>query len=380
MTNVDQSSRIDGFDFARAIAMFGMITVNFRLYITNVPGPDWLEAAAGQIDGRAAALFVFLAGIGISLLSARSRESGNSVAIRQDRITVLKRALFLFIGGLAFRQIWEIDILHFYGVYLALAAIMLTASNRTLALVGAAASVAFICFYYVLPVQFGIPFWDTTNALTPRDIAIDLFFQGYHPVTPWLLFLAAGMIVGRLDINDTGVRKRLFWWGLSLALLAEALSFAFVGIGLLKIALDIAPALDIELLADGFGTDAYPPMPLYLAVGTGWAMAITAACLAAGSRFGGRWWFMPFVFAGQLALTAYILHGTIGIWAIEWLGLGAKHNLLWTLGYSVVFYAFIILFATLWRRWIARGPVETVMRWLTRNWKSEIAPLDRKQD
>lgn len=368
------SSRIEGFDFARAIAIFGMVTVNFRVVLADSHGPEWLNRLADQVDGRAAALFVFLAGLGISLLSSRSRASGDPVAIRDDRMTLWKRALFLFVVGLCFRRIWEYDILHFYGVYLCIAALLLTASSRTLAFCAFLAAAVFPLLYYVLPGQFGIPFWDTTNGLTPRDIAIDIFFQGYHPLAPWLAFLFAGMIVGRLDLGDRALRRRLLIGGVAAALAAEAIAFALLGTGLLKPLTTIAPGVDIEAVADGFGTDPYPPMPLFAVVGTGWAMAVTALCLSAGERFAGRAGFTPFVHAGQLALTVYIVHGSVAIWALDWAGLGGRHSVAWTLGYAVVFYAVIVLLATLWRRRFARGPVETIMRWITRNRKSEIVP------
>ena len=368
------AGRIAGFDLARAIAIFGMVTVNFRVVLADSDGPEWLERLADQIDGRAAALFVFLAGLGISLLSAHSRASGEAAAIRADRLTLLKRALFLFIIGLAFRRIWEFDILHFYGVYLFLAALVLTVSNRMLIALGVVAAAIFPALYLVLPAQFGIPFWDTTAALTARDIAIDVFFQGYHPLFPWLAFLFAGMIIGRLDVGDRHIRRLMLWGGIALALAAEAIAFALLGIGLLKTLLNIAPAIAIEPVADNFGTEPYPPMPLFVAVGIGWAMAVSSLCLSAGERWNGKVWLTPFIHAGQLALTVYIVHGSIAIWALDWIGLGGQHSTAWTLGYAVLFYAVIVLLATLWRRRFARGPIETVMRRLTGSRKSEILP------
>lgn len=287
------SGRIDGFDLARAIAIFGMVTVNFRAALASGETPRWLYLLAEQVNGRAAALFVFLAGVGIALLSARSRASGDRAAIRADRLSLFKRALFLFATGLGFRQLWEFDILHFYGVYLLAAALLLTAPSRVLAALGIALAALFPVLYYMVPSYLGIPFWDTTSAFTVRDIAIDLFFQGYHPVAPWLAFLLAGMIVGRLDLADRAVRRRLLVGGVALALIAEAISAGLLELGWLKAAFDIAPAAIVEAAAEAFATDAYPPMPLFVAVGLGWAAAAIALCLSIGERFAGRAWLTP---------------------------------------------------------------------------------------
>jgi len=320
---------------------------------------------AEQVDGRAAALFVFLAGVGVSLLTRRSRESGEAAAIRSDRWLLWRRALFLFVVGLAFRQFWEFDILHFYGVYLFAAAFMIVAPSRLLLGLAALLGLVFPILYYVLPARFGIPFWGTNQGLAPGDLAIDIFFQGYHPFAPWFGFLALGMVVGRLDLGDARLRRRLLVGGLLSVLVAEALAQALLGLGGLKLAFSFAPMATVELAADSFGTDPYPPMPLYVAAGAGWALAMTMICLAAAGRWGTRAWLTPLIHAGQLALSVYVFHGTVGAWAPGWLGYEEPLSLGWVLAYCVIFYAATVMLATLWRRRFARGPLESAMRWMT---------------
>lgn len=368
-------SRIQGFDIARALAIFGMITVNYRsTFPIDRAGPDWLEWAAGQVNGRAAALFVFLAGIGIALLSRRSRASGEKADIRADRMNLLRRAAFLLVIGYWFRGLWEYDILHFYGVYLAIAAAILTVSSRGLIVFALIATVIFPFLYYILPEQLGIDFWATTNAFTPRDIAIDLFFQGYHPVMPWVAFMIVGMAIGRLELTDGAVRRRLFIGGVSLALAAEAIGYVFLNMGLFKLFEAPFPMLDLEEASVALDSAPYPPMPLFVAVGLGWGMAIVSLCLSFGERFAGRWWIMPLVHTGQLALTIYIVHGTIGVWAVEWFGVKPDRTLGWVIGYSALLYAILIVLATLLRRRYDRGPFEAIMRRLTDSWTSEMNP------
>ena len=65
---VDDQTRVIGVDVARAAAVFGMVVVNFKtVMVVESAGPDWLVWMTGLLDGRAAATFVVLAGVGISL-------------------------------------------------------------------------------------------------------------------------------------------------------------------------------------------------------------------------------------------------------------------------------------------------------------------------
>ncbi len=360
-----QSSRILGLDLARALAIFGMLTVNFRARLTQEELPELLLRLAEQVDGRAAALFVFLAGMGVALLTGKARRSGDPAALRADRYLLMRRALFLFVIGLAFRQIWSFDILHFYGVYLFAVSFLFAARERWVIVLIALLIFVFPVLYYVLPSQFGIPFWGTTESLHPREIAIDIFFQGYHPVAPWLAFLLAGMLVGRLDLTERRTRRRLLLAGLLLVLVSEVLAQLLLNFGVLKLAFTLGPRETVEATADLFGSDPYPPMPLFMTVGIGWALIVSSLCLGIAGRWGERAWLTPFIHAGQLALSVYIFHGTVGIWAPGWLGYSPPQSLPWVLGYCVVFYALTILLATLWRRKFERGPVESAMRWLT---------------
>jgi uncharacterized membrane protein YeiB len=374
---VPASGRIHGLDIARALAIFGMLTVNFRAKLTETEEPAWLLRLVEQVDGRAAATFVFLAGIGVALLTRKSRLSGDAAAIRSDRWLIWRRALFLFVIGLTFRLIWDFDILHFYGVYLFAIAFLMTAPSNRLIALAVVLSLIFPILFYILPAQFGIPFWGTNDGLYPSDLAIDVFFQGYHPFAPWFAFMLFGFVVGRLDLSDRKLRRRLLLAGLLFVLVAETIAQALLEFGGLKLAFGLAPRATVELAADSFGTDPYPPTPLFVMAGTGWSLIVAMLCLRIGERWGDRAWLTPLIHTGQLALSVYVFHGTVGAWAPAWIGYPPPLSLSWVLGYCVLFYATTILIATLWRRLFARGPIESVMRWLTkrRPWRrTEPAP------
>ena len=81
-------NRIEGYDVARALAVFGMVLVNYKSTMgSEYLGPEKLVGILSFLDGRAAALFVVLAGIGISLLTRQARETGDVAALTTHRRT-----------------------------------------------------------------------------------------------------------------------------------------------------------------------------------------------------------------------------------------------------------------------------------------------------
>lgn len=61
-------NRLEGLDLARAMALLGMVLVNFRIAMGVLAGgPTWLKPLLDALEGRSAASFVVLAGIGLGL-------------------------------------------------------------------------------------------------------------------------------------------------------------------------------------------------------------------------------------------------------------------------------------------------------------------------
>ena len=60
--------RIIGIDVARALAVIGMIIVNFKI-VFGQHGDEWLKTFAHFFEGKAAATFVVLAGVGLAFMT-----------------------------------------------------------------------------------------------------------------------------------------------------------------------------------------------------------------------------------------------------------------------------------------------------------------------
>ena len=114
------TTRLEGLDFARFIAFVGMVLVNFTVAMGVEAGAEGqgsflATSFVGALEGRAAATFVVLAGIGLGLAA---NKAVNNLEFNDQLIWLTtKRALFLLAIGLLNSLIFDADILHYYALY-----------------------------------------------------------------------------------------------------------------------------------------------------------------------------------------------------------------------------------------------------------------------
>ncbi len=361
-TSIDtaaNSTRIIGLDIARAFAIIGMVIVNFKIAMgAEEAGPQWLRTFAALFDGRAAATFVILAGVGASLGSRRAREGGDPDQQRAARITLAKRALFLFVIGWAFFPLWPADILHYYGVYLAIGSIVLFAPSKWL--IGLAAASVAVSFVFIVGfdplANWNLDDYSYVGLATPAGFLRNLFLDGFHPVFPWVAFYLFGMWLGRTDLRDQAWRRTLAIRSAGVVVVTEVA--AWMVLGPKGSSLD---DLDEQSWRWLFSVGPVPPLPLYLAAG-----AATAVLVICGSIWLGEHLRLkvsePLVSTGQLALTIYLAHVVVGMVALDAFGRLEDQTLSWSLLTSLVFCAAAIVGSWAWRRRFDRGPLESVMR------------------
>ena len=159
----------------------------------------------GPLSTRFAATFVLTAGVGVTLLTRRATAQpapSNPAAVAAKRWTLIRRGLVLYGFGLIFYEIWSGSILPYYGAMFVIAAFLFTLATPWLVGIGVAAAVAG-------PGSTGRSGsgadgrprrrWLTNPPTSsPRGLVFNLFVNGTHPLFPWLAFLCAGMILGRL--------------------------------------------------------------------------------------------------------------------------------------------------------------------------------------
>ncbi len=354
--------RITGINVARALAVIGMIIVNFKI-VLGEDGLSWVRSVASTLDGKAAATFVVLAGIGLALMTKSAIKHNDLAKLKMARRRILKRALFLLIVGLSYIAIWPADILHFYGVYMAITMLFLTAKSKTL-LTGA---IALIIAYPILMV-----FWhyetgwnfdtlDYQGFWTVEGFVRNLLFNGFHPVIPWTAFMLLGYWFGKQDLHNEPFIKKTFWIS-SIAFviiqILSSLSIAFLSEGDQTIA---------EELAEILGTQPMPPLPIYMFNGIAIAFTVISACIIIANRFENNVVIDALNKTGQLALTFYVAHVIVGMGVIEAIDPNkiGNYSIDFSVGYALIFSLLCILFAVIWRKYKKHGPLEWVMRKLT---------------
>ncbi len=328
--------RLVGLDLARFFAFAGMVLVNFKVVMGEAGGSPALRFFAGLLDGRAAATFVVLAGIGLGLQAVR----GPVVSV------TLRRALFLFVLGMVNATVFEADILHYYAFYFLFGLVFLRMRDAALFWSIAGLNLLFLGMIVGLDYEAGwdwanlayVDFWTLTGALR------NLFFNGWHPVIPWLSFFLLGLWLARRPLSSPRVQRRMIAVGVVLVILAETLSAGLKG---------LAPEL-----ADLFGTYHNPPGPLYVLAGSGAALSVIGLSL----RLGEVWVFTCLMPAGRQSLTLYIAHILLGMGTLEALGMIGGQTLETSVSAGLLFIGLSVAYAWVWARWAKRGPVEWVMR------------------
>jgi uncharacterized protein len=353
------AERIVGFDVARALAILGMVVVHFSLVMAaDRDGPDWLSRMLGFLDGRAAATFVILAGIGVTLMSRRAVLSTDPAAIAKARQVLILRGVFLLVLGFVNLRIWPGDILRVYGVSLLLIAPLITVSDRRL-LLGALGCVAgFLALFVVLDFEKN---WDWATLSyrrlwTPMGLVRNLFYDGFRSVFPWTGFLFFGMWLGRRNLRNPTVNRQVFLAATGTAVSAEVVSWFCV-----SYFLDHPHGMDAELVKALFGTGSMPALPLFLLASGGEATAAIALCVRLSGMGPSRAW-QPLAAAGQMALTWYVAHIVLGLGAVVACGLEASQPLPIAAGCGAGFFAVAVLISWLWKQAFRHGPLEWVMR------------------
>ncbi|MGL4419525.1 MAG: heparan-alpha-glucosaminide N-acetyltransferase domain-containing protein, partial [Gemmataceae bacterium] len=188
--------RVIGYDIARTLALLGMIVVHFSLVAAaDRSNPAWLASVLAYLDGRAAATFVVLAGIGLTLMSRRAVASGDPAARAKLRSTFVRRGLFLLVIGFLNLTFWPGDILRVYGVSLIMASCLFMAPSRRILALAAVSALVFAVLVLVGDFEKN---WDWRtltyrNLWTPTGVVRNLFYDGFRSVLPWTGFILFGM-------------------------------------------------------------------------------------------------------------------------------------------------------------------------------------------
>ncbi|QTA86602.1 DUF418 domain-containing protein [Desulfonema magnum] len=363
--------RIAGYDIARGVAIFFMIIINFScVFSVTESDPLWLFRIVETFEGRAAATFVILAGVGISLLCRPARLANDKAGIRNNQKMLLRRAFFLIITGLSFCYTWPPDILHFYGIYLIIAVFFLTASDRRLLMTAFFSAIVFYVLLFFFDYGAG---WDGETSyyadiFTIKGMIRNLCFNGFYPIFPWTVFLFVGMWLGRKDAGNVQFRKKIIFASLCMIFAAEFASFylnqAYSTVNNFEtgqgkvISYSTVPD-EVSLWAD---VAPFPPSPLFMISGGATALIVIMLSIILAEKYPTAKWLKLFETAGQLSLTFYAAHVLLGINILDMLEYGEEEGIVFSVTSALVFLTGAFMFASFWKKRWKKGPLEWVMR------------------
>ncbi len=348
-----ERQRLEGLDLARFLAFAGMVVVNFGLvFAADGASHGWAGSFIALFEGRAAATFVVLAGIGFSLMT-RNGEKLESYHV------LMKRAAFLMAAGLLNMLVFPADILHFYAVYFLLGLIVIRLPSSALAvmmgLIVLLAAAALFRIDYETGWNWGdysyADFWSVEGFLR------NLMYNGFHPVLPWFAFMIFGFLLARLPLHERRVQLGLALGGFVTALGAAVASR-------LLTANDFVQAAG---LVDVFHLKPMPPGPLYVLSGLGTASAVIglSLCLEGLVRSRLRSLLSPLIATGRMTLTLYAAHILIGMLVLVFLGYENSGEAEVSLMATFIFVILSVIFADRWMKRFKAGPMELLMRRLT---------------
>ncbi|WP_120497588.1 heparan-alpha-glucosaminide N-acetyltransferase domain-containing protein [Kiloniella sp. EL199] len=353
-------ARLDGLDFARFIAFIGMVLVNFTVAMGAEGQGSFLATTfVGTLEGRAAATFVVLAGIGLGLAANKTNDdhefNGKLIWLTS------KRALFLLVLGLLNSLIFDADILHYYALYFFFGVFFIRMSSGGLIFSIITLLIGFVIMLLTLDYDVG---WDWKtysyqNFWTFEGFICNLFFNGWHPVVPWLAFFLFGILLSRLPLDKGQIQLQLFVFGLIALITVEGLS-------LFTLALLAGAEQDLLDIAT---TEPIPPMPYYMIAGMGSACMVLAVSLWMNSFFSKGSVFKLCRQIGRQTLTLYVAHILLGMGTLEALGLLDGQNTSGTtddaLIASGIFVVATALYIWIYSKFFTRGPIENLMRLIT---------------
>jgi hypothetical protein len=385
----DGPGRITGIDAARAVALVGMMATHLFPIVDDDGNPT---VAWALFAGRSAALFVFLAGVGIALTTGGAQPPRGARRLGAA-VSLATRAAVLTAIGLALGHLVSVVdlILVSYGVLFLLTVPLLTLSWRALA--ATATVTALVAPFLVHGLRDHLPEPTYVNPSfasldEPGALVGELLFTGVYPAVALLAYVCAGMAIGRLIATAAGsaarmriLAIRLFGVGAGLALTAWVASAVLLNeLGGLDRIRAASPGLDEEGLRDILLWGPNPTLPtstwwwqairaphsstpIDVLHTAGTSMAVLGAMLLLGPTVTRA--LRPLIAAGTMTLTLYSLHVLVTETGV----LDERP----AVAFAVQVVAFMAI-AFAWRAWLGQGPLERAVSSAARLARDAVRP------
>ena len=353
--SIDRITRID---IARALCVIGMVLAHFT---STLPSINLLMAVVATVNGRASLAFVFVAGIGVTLLD-------QAKGPRESAFALLWRAWILVLMGISLQVVspGPILILQFYAVYYIVGWVGARLPTWVLVVLIPSWLVGGSWLWWLHAPRLAIGDL-TTPPLTQAWI---ILYSGQYPVVTWGSVMLLGVMIGRIDWHQ---RRQVAAVGGG-AVLVLGLVHLVLFVQTQRLGLSSPSQLPEWLVLEPH-SNTIP----YLVDGAASAMILVCACVLASPYLGkvGAW----LAVIGRQALTLYVVHifwfylFTIGLDALYWNSpiadsLVTEAQLAWwdrifvVMAYvaAMVCIGLLAIQAVVWDRTIGLGPLERLLR------------------
>lgn len=350
--------RLFGVDTARGLALLGMFVAH-----TLYGGGEKI------VDGRSSILFATVAGVSLGLLSGGTRPPLGALRV-PPRLVIMTRGVVLILIGVAITTLINPPIaviLDYYGFGFLVLLSVLFLPRAVLG--GIALVFAFVAPPVVALITGAVEFTQVPEGL---QLFARWLFYGDYPMFVWFAFLLVGLILGRTEL-----RNRL---NARIAIVAGTLS-AVLGYGSAQFIPGVTAAAHSGTTAEVFGSGGVA----VAVIGILSLLDSAPGSLRNGSHAGAigarvtkvlRFVLTPVAAAGAMAFTLYTAQAVLlAIVRVAVMQDGRWDMPDWVLP-TLIIGSLVI--ATLWRRFIGRGPLEAGMRALVpliaRGPKPKVAP------
>lgn len=342
--------RIKGLDVARAFAILGMMLINYKIvFCGNDITFSKISGVISIFEGRAAAVFLVLSGIGLKLMT-KGKEYDQS----RIKKSIFKRALFLLVLGILLYVAfdWSADILHYYGIYMIMVIPLLFLDREKLMSITIAILAISLFMQVFLNYTLG---WDETMTSYTDFYSVigfmrNTFFNGYHPVFPWFSFILIGLIIGNVSFDCIEEVKKYLLVGILIAVITEVCSWITLYL------------FGNEMMIYFFDTKPMNPSVFYVIASSAWAVAFIMLCVYLVDHLDFAKNVHMFSPTGQMALTHYVGHSIVVLGIVEALGLLKMQNEIFVLILTILIFTMMVIFSVLWKRKYNHGPLEGLMR------------------
>jgi uncharacterized membrane protein YeiB len=208
---MDTKSRIIGIDLARAVALFGIILFDCKMFFHPEHGREALQFFSSLFDGQAAVLLSVLGGITYGLATQEDNFYIDDTKLLKVRKSILKRSVVIFILGMLLKMVWPAEILSVTAIYCVLGIVAIERSRSSILVLAVLSILAFVLLA-VLNFSYNLG-WQNNDPFS-FIMGFILFFLGF--LSFYWVFGFRGLILG---MNRSGIRcwflggRFSFWAG-----------------------------------------------------------------------------------------------------------------------------------------------------------------------